>query len=414
MLARFCLYSVFKNLRFADPFLVLYLLDLECSYAEIGLLLGFERLVVAAFEVPSGVVADFWGRRKSVAACFLFYAASFLVFPMAADRAPGARLAWLYAAAALFALGEAMRTGGHKAIMLDWLDQRGESDRATRVIAVTRSFSKASAAVSAAAGGLVLWKAREYGVLFHLSAVSALAGFVLMLTYPAELEGEHARAGVGRKGGEPLRILPRFAGLAAAAGILPLFLQSIVFESQVKLLLDYYVQPFLKEGLEARGVVILGAGALWVGVNQLVNEGVGSAGAWFAPDFERRCGGAAPALRRAYLAVAALSVAIGACQLRGWMIAGLLALVGVTLLQNLRRPVFVGAFNRVMDKPHRATSLSIESQARSLFAAGMLPVTGLVADRWGLDAVFPMIAAVLLLGLLAGPRRRALADRRAA
>jgi hypothetical protein len=227
-----------------------------------------------------------------------------------------------------------------------------------------------------------------------------------MLTYPAELEGEHTRAGVGRRGGEPLRLLPRFAGLAAGAGILPLFFQSVVFESQVKMLLDYYVQPFLKEGLEARGILILGTGALWVGVNQLVNEGVGSAGAWFAPDFERRSGGTGAALRRAYLACVALSLAVGVCRLRGWMIAGLVALVGVTLVQNLRRPVFVGAFNRLMDKPHRATSLSIESQARSLFAAGMLPVTGLVADRWGLDAVFPMISAVLVLGLLARPRER--------
>lgn len=406
MIARFCLYSVFKNLRFADPFLILFLLDLGYSYGQIGLLLGFGRLVLAVLEIPSGVIADFWGRRKSVAACFLFYAAAFALFPFAAAQAEGVRLAWLYAAATLFALGEAMRTGGHKAIMLDWLDSRDESERATRVIAVTRSFSKASAAVSAMAGGLVLWRAREYGVLFHLSAVSALGGFVLMLTYPAALEGEHARAGVGRKGGEPLRILPRFAGLAAAAGILPLFFQSIVFESQAKMLLAYYLQPFLKEGLEARGVLILGTGALWVGINQLVNEGVGSAGAWFAPSFERWSGGTASALRRAYRACVGLSIAIGVCQLRGWMIAGLLALVGVTLLQNLRRPVFVGAFNRVMDKPHRATSLSIESQARSLFAAAMLPVTGLVADRWGLGAVFPMISAVLLLGLLARPRER--------
>ena len=400
MIARFCLYSVFKNLRFADPFLFLFLLELGYSYGQIGLLLGFERLVLALLEIPSGVVADFWGRRRSVAACFLFYAASFALFPLAAAQPEPARLAWLYAAAALFALGEAMRTGGHKAIMLDWLDSRGESDRATRVVAVTRAWSKASAAVSAIAGGVVIWRTGRYDTAFQLSAAAAGAGFALMLTYPRELEGEHARAGVGRKGGEPLRILPRFAGLAAAAGILPLFFQSILFESQTRMLLKYYLQPFLKEGLEARGLAILGTGALWVGINELLREGAGSAGAWFAPEYEKRSGGAGPALRRAYVLLAASAVAVGLCQLQGWMIAGLVVLVAVTLLQNLRRPVFVGAFNRLMDKPHRATSLSIESQARSLVAAAMLPATGFVADRWGLDAVFPMIAAVLLLGLL--------------
>jgi len=401
MLVRFCLYSVFKNLRFADPFLFLFLLDLGYSYAAIGMLLGFERLVLALFEIPSGVAADYWGRRRSVAACFLFYAAAFAAFPFAAAQPEPARLSWLYVAAALFGLGEAFRTGGHKAIMLDWLDTRGESERATHVIAVTRSFSKGSAAISAVAGGVLIWLTERYDWAFLLSAAASGAGFVLMLSYPRDLEGEHARARAGRRGGEPRRQWPRFGQLAAAAGILPLFLQSVVFESQSRMLLKYYLQPFLREGLEARGLAILGAGALWVGMNELLREGVGGVAARLAPRYERRSGGPDPALRRAYAAMVALSVAMGLCQLRGWLLTGLLVLVLVTVLQNLRRPVFVGAFNRLMDKPHRATTLSIESQARSVVAAVLLPVTGFAADRWGLDAVFPMITAVLLVGLLA-------------
>jgi MFS family permease len=404
MLVRFCLYSVLKNLRFADPFLFLFLLDLDYSYATIGMLLGFERLVLALLEIPSGVLADYWGRRRSVAACFLFYAASFTVFPFAAEQAEPARLAWLYAAAALFGLGEAFRTGGHKAIMLDWLDSRGESHRATHVIAVTRSFSKGSAAAAAVAGGGMIWLTERYDAAFLLSAAAAGAGFVLMLTYPRHLEGEHARAGVGRKGGEPLRLLPRFGRLAAAAGVLPLFLQSVVFESQSRMLLKYYLQPFLREGLEARGLAILGAGALWVGINELLREGAGGVAARMAPGYEARSRGPHRALQRAYAAMVVLSLAMGLCQLRGWLLAGLLVLLLATMLQNLRRPVFVGAFNRVMDKPHRATTLSIESQSRSMLAAALLPITGWTADRWGLDAVFPVITAVLLLGLLARPR----------
>ena len=52
MLLRFCLYSVLKNLRFADPFLVLFLLDLEYSFAQIGLLLGLERLLTGLLGLP--------------------------------------------------------------------------------------------------------------------------------------------------------------------------------------------------------------------------------------------------------------------------------------------------------------------------------------------------------------------------
>lgn len=398
MIARFCLYSVFKNLRFADPFLVLFLLELDLSYGRIGLLLGFERLLMALLEVPSGVVADGFGRRRALAVSFLFYAASFVLFPWAGARVSDGHAAWLYVPAALFAFGEAFRTGSHKAIMLDWLDSRGEAPRATSVIALARTFSKAGAGVSAGAGGLLLYFTHRYDVLFHLSAAAAGAGFLVLLSYPRTLEGERTRA---RSAGRPvLTLLPRLSPLTATAGILPLFFQSVIFESQTKLLLKYYLQPFLKDGLAGHGIVILGAGALWVGFNELVREGLGGAGAWMSPAFERRVGGAGPALHRAYALAVALSVGVGLSYVHGWLLAGLVLLVAVTVLQNLRRPIFVAAFNRVMDRPNRATTLSIESQSRSLAVAVLLPVTGFAADRWGLGSVFPVISVLLMIGLL--------------
>jgi MFS family permease len=396
MLTRFCLYSVLKNLRFADPFLFLFLLDLDFSYSAIGLLLGYERLLTSLLEVPTGVLADRWGRRSSLAACFLFYAGSFLAFAHSMDLVGAMQVSWLYGAATLFGLGEAARTGSHKAIILDWLDARGESGRTTHVIAFTRAFSKGSAAASALAGGLVLYYTGGYRMLFLLSGVAALAGFLLMLTYPRSLEGEQCR----EKPHARLPLLRRFALLAAAPGILPLFFQSVLFESQTRLLLKYYLQPFLKEGLEARGLVILGAGAIWVGINEAVRDGLGGVGAWLSPAFERRAGGGAPALQRAYRLGLLLCIAVGACYYLGWMIAGLAVLVLLTMLQNARRPFFVSTFNKLMDPPQRATTLSIESQSRSLLAAILLPVTGAAADTLGLGAAFAIIAATLTLGLI--------------
>jgi MFS family permease len=395
MLTRFCLYSVFKNLRLADPFLVLFLLDLGTSYSGIGLLLGYERLIAGVLEVPTGILADRWGRRSSLAACFLFYAGAFLAFAHTADLSGGTQATWLYAAATLFALGEATRTGSHKAIILDWLDARGESERATRVIGIARAFSKASSGLAALAGGLVLFFTGGYRTLFQLSAAAAICGFVLLLTYPRGLEGEQRREATGSR----LSLRRRFALLAAAPGILPLFFQSVLFESQTRMLLKYYLQPFLKEGLEARGIVILGAGALWVGVNEAVRDGLGGVGAWLSPAFERHAGGTTAALRRAYGLCLLLSLCMGLCYYRQWMLAGLGVLVLVTMLQNARRPFFVSAFNQVMDRPQRATTLSIESQSRSLLAAALLPVTGIAADGMGLGAVFLVISAVLAAGL---------------
>ncbi|TDI12215.1 MAG: MFS transporter [Acidobacteria bacterium] len=400
MLTRFCLYSVLKNLRFADPFLVLFLLDINFSYTGIGLLLGFERLLSGLLEVPTGILADRWGRRSSLAACFLFYTVSFLVFAHTAGLSGAQQTVWLYAAATLFSLGEALRTGSHKAIILDWLDARGESGRTTRVIGIARTFSKASSGMAALVGGLVLYFTGGYRALFQLSAVAAVAGFVLMLTYPRELEGEQWREPTRATGSPRPSLLRRLAVLAAAPGILPLFFHSVVFESQTHLLLKYYLQPFLREGLEARGILIMGAGALWVGANEAVRDGLGGLGAWLSPTIERSSGGGIPALRRSYRLCLVLSLSLGLCYYQGWLLGGLAVLALLTMLQNARRPLFISAFNRVMDRPQRATTLSIESQSRSLATAALLPLMGVLADHLSLGAVFLAVSAILAAGLL--------------
>ena len=292
----------------------------------------------------------------------------------------------------------------------DWLDSRGEADRATAVVGLARMFSKLTSAASAMGGGLILYLSFKYnfgpgyGLLFYLSAAAAIAGFVLMLTYPKELEGEQRRQASGEDPASKPGFKRRLALLARGPGILALFGQSVLFESQVKLLLKYYIQPFIGDGLKVHGILIKGKGALWVGANELVRDGLGGLGARLSHTFERRAGGTHSALRIVYLLVILAAAVAALCVGRigdhlAWVVAGLIALVAITVLQNARRPIFVSAFNRVMDKPQRATTLSIESQSRSFLAGVLLPLTGWVADSWGLEWVFVIICGILVAGL---------------
>ena len=63
--------------------------------------------------------------------------------------------------------------------------------------------------------------------------------------------------------------------------------------------------------------------------------------------------------------------------------------------QNARRPIFVSLFNDVMDKPQRATTLSIESQVRGGAVALLAPATGYIADSFGLPWAFLAISFLL-------------------
>ena len=393
MISRFCLYSILKNLRFADPFLVLFLLHAGFSFVTIGSALGVQHLIVGVLEFPLGMAADRWGRRRSLALCFLFYAASAVTMARLQPGQEGV----LFAAVVLYALAEALRTGSHKAIILDYLDERGEAGRATRVIGLTRAFSKTAAAVSALGGGVFLFYSRDYSLLFWLSAGPALAGFFLMLSYPRWLDGENQRLQQqARPSGRTWKAYAR--ALVARPGMKPLLLESAAFESQVKMILKYYVQPVLQQGLAALGIPVLGPGAIWIGSAEFASNQVGAAGALLSGRAENLLKNRGGARRWIYLAVMATAAGIGLAARNRELITGIILFVILTGLQNIRRPLFVSAFNQVMDKPQRATTLSLESMARTLTVSALLPVTGLIADRYGMAPVFWLICAVLFVG----------------
>lgn len=78
--AKFSAYGFLKNLRFFEPFLVLYLLSKGLSFTEIGVLIGLRELIVMIAEIPSGLLADVLGRRRTLASSFVFYMISFVAF----------------------------------------------------------------------------------------------------------------------------------------------------------------------------------------------------------------------------------------------------------------------------------------------------------------------------------------------
>jgi len=83
MLFRFSLYGFLKNQRYFEPFLLLFLLDKGLSYFWIGLLIGFGQVCVNLMEIPTGAIADVYGRRRCMVLSMAAYIASFLTFAYA-------------------------------------------------------------------------------------------------------------------------------------------------------------------------------------------------------------------------------------------------------------------------------------------------------------------------------------------
>jgi len=403
MVVRFCLYSIFKNLRFFEAFFLFYLLSgpewggVGLSYFEVGALVGYQKLLTGVLEIPSGVATDHWGRRRALALCFAGYLFAFPLYALSAGFAGALQIGLLYAAQTMFGVGEALRTGSHKAIMLDWADQTGPRGGATALIGFTRFFSKTSAGLSALAGGALVYFTGGFVWLFWASTIPALLGLGLILSYPRWLEGEisRTRGAVAQPGWAQ-----RLKGLWAAPGIMALMLHSIIFESQIKLA-QHYTQPFLKEGLGIREIVVVGGvGALAVGAYYFVQHLVDGTASVMSAPLERRLGGGLRANRVVTLLAMLASGLLALCLFKGWLFMGMIGFIALTGLQNVRRPIFVALLNEVMDKPQRATTLSVDSQLRSWGVALLAPATGYLADSFGLPWAFLAISFLMATALL--------------
>ena len=118
---KFNLYGFLKNLKLFEPFLLYYIFISVDDYLHIGILIAIRELIIYVFEVPSGVLADKYGKKNQLILCFSFYILSFIAFFIGGDF-------YVFVIAfILYGFGEAFRSGTHKAMIMDYLDNEKSS-----------------------------------------------------------------------------------------------------------------------------------------------------------------------------------------------------------------------------------------------------------------------------------------------
>ena len=383
MLFRFCLYGFLKNQLYYDPFLVLAFLQKGLSFGTIGLLLGFRAIAINVMEVPTGAIADALGRRRSMIASFAAYIGAFLIFGLC-DR-----LGALFAAMLLFSIGEAFRTGTHKAMIFDWLRRQGRLSEKTAVYGRTRSWSKLGSAVSVVvAAALVFWTER-YAIVFLISIAPDLLNIINFLGYPSSLDGPQRKE--PRSSGVLRTLVSAVSQSVRKRSLRGLLVESMGYEGLYQSTKDY-IQPVIQaaclslplmvalsrryELAEPQGV------AMGVGVVYFVLHLASSLASRGAGLFARRCGGEARAARRLWWMDLLVFAGMAGGILAGLPAMAVAAFAVLAVLQNLWRPILVSRVAAHAESAQTATVLSIESQAKSVFVAVAAPILG-----WSVDAL---------------------------
>jgi len=171
---KFRAYGFLKNLRFFDPFLILFLREAGLSFLAIGTLISIREIATNILEIPTGVMADAFGRRKAMLFGFSAYLLSFVLFYLGSSF-------WMFAIAMIaFAFGETFRSGTHKAMILEHLRICGCEDRKVFYYGKTRAASQlGSALASLIAAALVFWTG-SFRIIFLASTVPYILNLLLL------------------------------------------------------------------------------------------------------------------------------------------------------------------------------------------------------------------------------------------
>jgi MFS family permease len=392
---RFSLYGFLKNQRYFEVFWILAFLDKGLGFFEIGLLVGFRSLCTNLFEVPSGAIADGYGRRASMVLSFSAYIVAFITFALAAG------LPLLFLGMFFMAIGEAFRSGTHKAIIFDWLRSVGREAERVHVYGYTRSWSKMGSALSALAAAVLVFYVQDYTVIFWLSAVPCALNIVNFLGYPAAVEGAPTAKG---NGGIASTLWRAGRDAWTERRQRRLLLESMGFEGVFTAAKDY-LQPVLKQAAIALpllgGLASTQRTAVIVGIVYSLLfflSGIASRNAHILVAWKKNEEGGSRFLWQ--VAFACYTTLLLALYL-DWSALAIGAFVGVYLAQNLWRPALVSRLNAASDPAMGATTLSIESQSRSLATLFVAPLLGLAVDGVGMWPIGALGLAVSLLALTA-------------
>lgn len=406
-LYKFSAYGFLKNLRLFEPFLILFFREQGLSFLQIGLLISIRETATTILEIPTGILADAFGRKKAMIGAFLSYILSFLVFYFRPVYG------FYILAMLFFALGEAFRTGTHKAMILDYLSFHSLSRYKVDYYGYTRSWSQTGSALAALLAGLLVYYTGSYRYIFLASVLPYLLGLLLMISYPAELDGVRItgdRHGLVRVMLFHLQKTVRDFLISLKSGkLLRVLCNSTLYDGLFTSSKDY-LQPLLQTfALSFPLLALLGdkRDTIAISLVYFLIYLLTASASRNARLLVKQPHSLPRAINLSFLAGIGLVISAGFFTLVNLLSLSVLILVVMFIMQNLRRPLNVSYISDNIPPRLMASGLSVESQLKTLTTAVISPILGYIVDIWGIGSglLIGGIAILLFFPLVRLPEK---------
>jgi MFS family permease len=351
------------------PIWVVFLQRKGLSLTQVGLLEGVAWTITAFLEVPTGAIADRWGRKASIAVGASLYAvAMFLI--LAEALSPAFLLGY-----ALWNSSSAFTSGADSALLYESLKADGRASEAAKQSGRYVAVNQASQGIASLVGAAIA--TIDMNLCFTICGLLGLgaAGLVLTIHEPPRTDEDgHAYLGYWKNLGTAVRIAARR----------PVVRSLVLLNATVLTvpLVVYYVllQPYaLGVGLPlaALGVVVIA-----VQLSTVVAS-------WLAHRTEGR-------FELASVVAVALAVLIVATAILAALpsIPSLAFMLAVALVPALLSPLLSARLNHLIPSGQRATILSLGALLFELGLAIAMPLMLAFADRFGAPAAIGLSSVV--------------------
>jgi MFS family permease len=367
----------------------LFLLDAGLSNLEAFAANAFFTVGQVIFEVPTGIVADMWGRRMSYLLGTITLAIATLLYLWAWQvHAPF----WAWAVTSiLLGLGFTFFSGATEAWLVDALHATGFKGTLDGVFAKGQIIGGIAMLTGSVAGGIVA-QVSNLGVPYILRAAILGVNFIVALLLMRDIGFTPNRGESIVKNTKELFVTSLDKGLKKPA--IRWVMIAAPFTSGVGFYIFYASQPYLLELYGNKEAYwIAGLAAAIVAGAQIVG---GLTAVHIGKLFNRRT----TVLLTSIIINTALLVVIGLIT-NFWIAIALLVIWG--LMFAAASPVRQAYLNGLIESKQRATVLSFDSLMGSSGGVGIQPILGRAADVGGyavsyiIAAVFQIIALPFIL-----------------
>lgn len=378
---------------FLGPVYPLFLLSRGLDLLEMNLVLATFLISVFLFEVPTGAVADVFGRKISFLLSCAIRAVAFALYSVADSFLD------CIVAEVIDAVGMTLATGALDAWAVDGMREEGHDGPVDRLFARAQIVIRSLMVLGGIAGGYVASVGFEYAWL-----AGALGFVVTGAVAAATMRGDRPGRGTAAAPAARRTILATIGEGWTTVRRSPVLVTLCVVSlglAFASIPAHIYWQPRLQE-LSGQGVWLMG----WIWA--LINVAT-LAGSWALPSLLARSSREHVLLAITLFRGVALGFAAAATSFHPALVGYLLFEVGF----GVTEPSLQAWMNERIPSAQRATVLSVRSMFATLGGAVGLVAIGVAARAHGIPTAWAISAAVILLvapgfvvlGRLAAARR---------